>query len=80
SLVASWDEADILTKNWNPDRKVMNDSEAVVTEVETIVASLKAASQPVPAALDPDDPAPGIILRKFNLSDHVKPAELSQVR
>lgn len=75
-LVATWEEADALTKIWNPVRKVMNDSDAVMKEVETIVTSLKAASQPVPAALDPDDPTPGIVIKKFVLLDHVKPAEL----
>lgn len=77
SLVETWDAADVLTKTWNPDRKVMNDSEAVVKEVEVIVATLKAESKSVSAALDPDDSTPGIVMRKFNLSDHVKSAELS---
>jgi len=76
SLVDSWDEADVFTKTWNPDRKIMNNPEAVMNEVEIIVASLKAASNPVPAALNPNDPTPGIVVQKFNLLNHVKPIDV----
>lgn len=76
SAVGSWDEADKLTQIWEPVRKIMNNPGAVVEAVDAVVKILKEEGKPVPAILDPDNPVPGIVMRRFNLSDHVKPEVL----
>lgn len=72
TLIGTWNEANILANSWNPDRKIMNDSAAVMVEIDKLVIALKLEAKPVPAVFDSDDVTPGIVIEVFSLGDCVK--------